>query len=93
MIRLQQVAWTCREAVELMNDYLGDAMKTVERAHFEQHLHACPWCLTYLGQLEETITKTNALAAAESSDKPDTQLPPAFEDSIRQLYRKRLGPR
>ncbi|HEY3023261.1 MAG TPA: anti-sigma factor [Actinomycetota bacterium] len=46
---------TCREMVELMNDYLEGALDEGERARFEAHLSSCDPCTTYLAQVRETI--------------------------------------
>jgi predicted anti-sigma-YlaC factor YlaD len=42
---------SCRELVELVTDYLEDAMPARERARFEVHLLACPPCVSYIDQL------------------------------------------
>ena len=34
----------CRQAVELMTDYLADALSGRERARLEDHLAECPHC-------------------------------------------------
>jgi hypothetical protein len=75
----KQSELTCREVVEVVNDYLTDAMATPERASFEQHLHACPWCLTYLNQMRQTIALTGQL-----NDEP---LPTDVEAGLRAAFR------
>jgi hypothetical protein len=79
--RWRQTELTCREIVEVVNDYLTDAMTVEERASFEKHLHACPWCLTYLDQLRQASLL--ARRVTESS------LPPDVEAGIRALFRSR----
>lgn len=49
------VALTCREVTELVTEYTSGAMRSQDRARFEQHLHACTWCMTYLNQLRRTV--------------------------------------
>jgi anti-sigma factor RsiW len=34
----------CRESVELVTDYLEDALSPVQRRRFEEHLASCPDC-------------------------------------------------
>lgn len=80
-MRWKQTELTCREIVEVVNDYLGDAMSTEDRASFEQHLHACPWCLTYLDQMRQTVTLAGKLTEAS--------LPPELEQGVRALFRAR----
>jgi anti-sigma factor RsiW len=49
------VALTCQEVTELVTDYTSGAMTSQDRARFEQHMHACTWCMTYLAQLRRTV--------------------------------------
>lgn len=46
---------SCREVVELVTDYLDDALAPLQRARFEAHLQTCPDCATYLAQMRTTI--------------------------------------
>jgi anti-sigma factor RsiW len=46
---------TCREVVELVSDYLEDALPPAEHARVEAHLDTCPECAAYLAQLRVTI--------------------------------------
>jgi anti-sigma factor RsiW len=77
--RWKQTELTCREIVEVVNDYLDDVMASEERASFEQHLHACPWCLTYLRQIRQTV----ALGARLNEET----LAPEVEQTLRALFR------
>jgi anti-sigma factor RsiW len=79
--RWKQAELTCREIVEVVNDYVGGVMSTEDRASFEQHLHACPWCLTYLQQIRQTIALVGRLN--------EESLPPELEQSLRALFRAR----
>ena len=81
MKSLKQTEVVCRDVVEVVNDYLEDAMSPEERAAFEQHLHACPWCLTYLNQIRASSSFVRRVTASE--------LPQAFESSLRALFRTR----
>ena len=51
----QLVDLTCREVTDRASDYLGQRLPLDVQARFEQHLHACSWCMTYLTQLRSTI--------------------------------------
>jgi anti-sigma factor RsiW len=44
----------CQELVELVTDYLDDALVPAERARFEAHLGICEGCANYLEQLRLT---------------------------------------
>lgn len=46
---------TCREFVELVTDYLENALDQPTRARFEDHLIDCPDCPVYLRQMEEIV--------------------------------------
>jgi len=37
----------CRELVELVTEYLSEALSADDRARFEHHLSECPPCTTY----------------------------------------------
>lgn len=80
----RQTEVVCRDVVEVVNDYIEDAMPSEARAAFEQHLHACPWCLTYLDQIRATSGFVRRLAQEE--------LPPEVESSLRALFRARRTP-
>jgi anti-sigma factor RsiW len=46
---------TCAGLVELVTEYLEDALDDEFRARFEAHLAACDECATYLDQMRATI--------------------------------------
>jgi anti-sigma factor RsiW len=41
----------CTEEVELMTDYLEDALPAAEARRLERHLETCPGCTEYLEQM------------------------------------------
>lgn len=49
------VEMSCRQLVEVVTDYLESTMPAGDRARFEAHLDECPYCVTYLEQIRETI--------------------------------------
>jgi hypothetical protein len=51
----------CIEFVELVTDYLEDALPAVERQAFEYHLSLCDGCVFYLEQMRETRRLTGML--------------------------------
>lgn len=73
-------AIVCRQAVELVTDYLEDALPRRERERFEAHLSACPHCREYLEQIRATI----ALAGRVEPDS----LGPEVRDELIDLYRR-----
>ena len=71
-------AVVCREAVELMTDYLEGALSRRDRARLEAHLAACPHCHEYLEQMRATIA---ALGRVEPEE-----LAPEVRDELVSLY-------
>jgi anti-sigma factor RsiW len=55
---------TCRELVELVTDYLEDALPAHERARFEAHLGECDACVAYVEQMRTTVVLTQAAGTA-----------------------------
>jgi anti-sigma factor RsiW len=72
-------AMLCRQAVELVTDYLEGALTPAERVRFEAHLAACPHCSEYLREMRVTI-------AAVGRVEPET-LSRAARDDLVSLYR------
>ncbi|MEX2274768.1 MAG: zf-HC2 domain-containing protein [Actinomycetota bacterium] len=69
---------TCAELVELVTDYLEDAMSAHERARVDAHLTDCPGCSNYLSQMRTTIRVTGALTETAVPDGAVEHLMEAF---------------
>jgi anti-sigma factor RsiW len=69
----------CREAVELVTDYLEDALSQAQRRRFEAHLAGCPDCREYLAQMR-------AVVALAGSITPD-DLTPRMREEFISVYR------
>jgi anti-sigma factor RsiW len=61
----ESVELTCQELVELVTDYLEDALPPAERARMDAHLAACRGCRDYLHQMEATLRVVRATAPLE----------------------------
>jgi anti-sigma factor RsiW len=70
----------CQRAVEMVTDYLEDALERGEKQRFEKHLSVCPHCTEYLAQVRETIR----LAGRLTPDDLSQPMREAFTD----LYRR-----
>ena len=70
----------CRQAVELVTDYLEGALSKRDRAQLEAHLRDCPHCSEYLAQIRATI----ALAGRVEAES----LQPEVQDELVDLYRR-----
>jgi anti-sigma factor RsiW len=70
----------CREAVELVTDYLEAALSPAQRRRFEAHLAHCPDCPEYLAQMRAIV----ALAGRVTPD----DLTPRMRGELISLYRR-----
>jgi MFS family permease len=59
----------CKQLVELVADYLDDALSPEIKARFEEHLAGCDGCTAYLGQTQQIIAELKGLAAAPDNDE------------------------
>jgi predicted anti-sigma-YlaC factor YlaD len=46
---------TCTQLVELVTEYLEEALSQVDRVRFEQHLETCGYCRRHVDQVRRTI--------------------------------------
>jgi predicted anti-sigma-YlaC factor YlaD len=53
---------TCQEVVELITDYLENALLPEKQRQVEKHIAECPGCENYLGQVRYTIRLLRQLA-------------------------------
>jgi anti-sigma factor RsiW len=56
------VPMTCQELVELVTEYLEDALSDLDRARFEEHIALCPMCQVHLEQLRRTIRELGKIS-------------------------------
>jgi anti-sigma factor RsiW len=70
----------CREAVELVTDYLEDTLSPAQRRRFEAHLEHCPDCSEYLAQMRAVV----ALAGRITPD----DLTPRMREGFITVYRR-----
>lgn len=71
---------TCREAVELVTDYLEAALLPEMEANFKQHLDTCPGCITYVDQMRQTLRTLRRLTAETTSGETQQDLLLLFRD-------------
>jgi anti-sigma factor RsiW len=57
----QNLELTCRQLVELITDYLEDALPHADRVRFDEHLTTCPYCMIYLDQMRQTVRALGSL--------------------------------
>jgi anti-sigma factor RsiW len=80
MLLLRSKDLVCRQAVELVTDYLEGSLSRRDRRRFEAHLRACRDCAGYLEQIRATIRATGSI-------QPDDLSPGAQADLV-ELYRR-----
>ena len=68
----------CAELVEVITDYLEGTLPEQDRQRFEAHLDECPFCVTYLEQMRETIDALGGLSEESLSPETQEQLLEAF---------------
>ena len=61
---------TCRELIEVLDDYLEGRLAPGPRDIFEAHLAECPYCVDYLESYRDTVRR-----AGRAFDDPDAALP------------------
>ena len=72
----------CQELVEVVTDYLEDAMAPGERARFEAHLPECPFCTRYVDQMR---TVSRELREVETEKLPADRRAALLEEFRRAL--------
>jgi anti-sigma factor RsiW len=85
-MKLMPSQLVCRQAIELMSDYLEDSLSRRDRRRLEKHLAGCDGCAAYLEQLRVTI-------AASGAVEPDN-LAPEMIETLTDIFRRfHDGPR
>ena len=74
---------TCQELVELVTDYLEDALPDDDRLRFEAHLAECDACRDYVEQFGQTIALSGCVEVE--------QLPPGLRDELLDAFRAWRG--
>ena len=58
----------CRDAVELMSDYIEGSLSRRDRRRLEKHLAACDACSAYLEQMRATIAASGRVGPDDLDD-------------------------
>ena len=69
---------SCQELVELVTDYLEQALEPGDLRRFEEHVAACGKCTVYLEQMRQAIMVTGALPHGEISVETERRLLQVF---------------
>ncbi len=68
----------CRELVEVITDYLEDALPASDRLRFEAHLAECDACREYVEQFEQTIALSGRIEPEQLPQDMQAELLNAF---------------
>jgi anti-sigma factor RsiW len=68
----------CRELVEVVTDYLDGTLPDEDRRRLEDHLAECPYCITYIEQMRETIEALGTVSEESISAETRQHLLEAF---------------
>jgi predicted MFS family arabinose efflux permease len=63
----------CKQLVELVADYLDDALSPEMRARFEEHLAGCDGCTTYLSQTQRVMAELRDLSTVSDHQIADPE--------------------
>ncbi len=78
----------CRDVVELVSEFLGDAMVPADRARIEQHLLVCPPCTMHVAQVKSLVAR---IADLRQGATP-AQVGPSLVAAFRQWSQGKRGP-
>jgi anti-sigma factor RsiW len=71
---------SCQELVELVTEYLDDALPPADRARFEAHIADCDGCTGYIEQIRVTIAFTGRVAPEQLDPAAEAPLLDAFRN-------------
>ena len=72
--------YSCQEMIEVVTNYLDDALPLDDQQRYERHISYCAGCRTYLEQMRETIKQTGQLPREQT-------IPPALRERIVAQFR------
>ena len=73
---------TCKDVIEILSDYLEEALSPAAMARLEQHLRDCPPCIAYLN----TFRRSRELAGEVSQ----VEMPPEMKQRLRSFLFEHL---
>ena len=65
---------TCQQFVELVTEYFEGALEPRTMSQVEEHLVMCDWCVTYVQQMQATISSLRELRQERTPEPPDPVL-------------------
>ena len=77
---MSERALTCHEVIDLLSNYIEEALSSNERRRVDEHLALCDGCATYLEQIRETIRMTGRVTEEQVPEDEKAALLAAFRD-------------
>jgi anti-sigma factor RsiW len=74
----EQDEMTCQELVQVVTDFLEDALPEHDRVRLEAHLADCPYCEEYIAQMRRTIEALGKLPPEPVHPARERELLDAF---------------
>jgi anti-sigma factor (TIGR02949 family) len=71
---------TCRQVVDLVNDYLERALPADAASLFEQHLNFCEGCVFYVDQMRRTVAAVGRVTEEDVPPEARERLLTAFRE-------------
>ena len=71
---------TCQEVVELVSDYLDQALSPEEASLFEQHVNFCDGCDWYVDQMRSTVATVGRITEHDVPAETREKLLAAFRE-------------
>ena len=76
---MMQKDLTCKELVQLLTDYLEEALPPPEIQRFQGHMGICPECVIYVEQMRITVRVTGQL--------PPESIDPSVRHRLIEVFR------
>jgi anti-sigma factor RsiW len=76
---------TCQQLADFISRYRDNELAPDVRTQFEQHLAACPACVTYLKTYEQSVL----LAKASADDPVPAEIPESLVKAILEALPRR----
>jgi anti-sigma factor RsiW len=77
---MSEQALTCHEVIELLSNYIDDALSPADRRRVDEHLALCDGCATYLEQMRDTIRLSGMVTEEQVPEDEKAALLAAFRD-------------
>ncbi len=79
---------TCREFIEMVDEYLAASSSADDRTECDAHLAKCPYCRDYLKTYRDTI----GLLKDALAKTPDAQVSPEVAQTLAKAVREARNP-